>query len=648
MPLRSRTAAAEGRPSSSSGAASRVDKRIDFDKRKSRDDLYLMTSTLDNKQQQSFRSFHVPLRNRLPSPDISPTDRQPRNRDLVTVRTATPESLGELVDTSGNNIGMALGSPLHPPSAAAWQPPKWNPGSTTSIPSSTSSPAAQLEESSTKPKQRKWNLFRSKSKRNRAESSPFPNPEPTPAPPNSVAPSVPKSSARPSRGALMRSPSAAVSSSKHKPLVIRSQTEPLGPPQTTAPASHQKAPEPPSRAPPAIPVMEAQKQKPGPGQVAPKATAAHQPILNVDIPDITMERYSVMFGQVLKKRVSAASRHLQQDQVQTFQQSTTTNADNKPAEQPGGDRIRPRLPSDPTAPGLLARRNATLERLQVESNTSKLLAPPPKNTAASKSSPALYLFPPGVTKSGTPAPRSPRSRSNTSPALLPSPIRAEPEKQTGIKEAPRSQTFPMASHSPESRMRAGSVKHAKATLASRFQRQTPTPDSASSSATMEEKPSVIITEKLKPTIEEPEWEMVPPPVPLPDSMSASKKGSLSSVVSSEPSAVASPPEKTTEELAAEKALKEAVDKSITRQISVSREQRQLLGSFNAPSKRERKDKARKAAVGKISTGEHERLAETKTATPTIIHPEPQAESDLLRPGAVHVHRRSERIVLEGA
>jgi hypothetical protein len=45
-----------------------------------------------------------------------------------------------------------------------------------------------------------------------------------------------------------------------------------------------------------------------------------------------------------------------------------------------------------------------------------------------------------------------------------------------------------------------------------------------------------------------------------------------------------------------------------------------------------------------AVGENGRLAETKMATPTLVHPPETLDSHL----ALAQHRRSERVVLEGA
>ncbi|KAL2890160.1 hypothetical protein HOO65_020702 [Ceratocystis lukuohia] len=85
----------------SSSVTSLVRPKHDFNKRISRDDLYINTRT----GKTTFRSYHVPIRGRVPSPKESPRSESPA---VTLVRTQTPDSIGEVVDLP---IGMALGSP---------------------------------------------------------------------------------------------------------------------------------------------------------------------------------------------------------------------------------------------------------------------------------------------------------------------------------------------------------------------------------------------------------------------------------------------------------------------------------------------------------------------------------------------------------
>ncbi|KAL1898421.1 hypothetical protein Cpir12675_001886 [Ceratocystis pirilliformis] len=85
----------------SSSVTSLVRPKHDFNKRVSRDDLYINTRT----GKTTFRSYHVPIRGRVPSPKESPRSESPA---VTLVRTQTPDSIGEVVDLP---IGMALGSP---------------------------------------------------------------------------------------------------------------------------------------------------------------------------------------------------------------------------------------------------------------------------------------------------------------------------------------------------------------------------------------------------------------------------------------------------------------------------------------------------------------------------------------------------------
>ncbi|VUC23147.1 unnamed protein product [Clonostachys rosea] len=108
----------EFRPRSSSGT-NLGSRKHEYDKRKSRDDLYLMTMT---SQKQSFKPFHVPIRSTSPTHDSgSLVHRTPPAGPGVSSNSTSNRP----VHPGGQDpvaIGMALGSPAHPHSGHSLSP----------------------------------------------------------------------------------------------------------------------------------------------------------------------------------------------------------------------------------------------------------------------------------------------------------------------------------------------------------------------------------------------------------------------------------------------------------------------------------------------------------------------------------------------
>ena len=127
-----------------------------------------------------------------------------------------------------------------------------------------------------------------------------------------------------------------------------------------------------------------------------------------------------------------------------------------------------------------------------------------------------------------------------------------------------------------------------------------------------------------------------------DAGTSKKSSSLSSIESSEHITVVKPQpvEVKTE---TDTSMGDAVQASITRQISVSRDQRSMLGSIRG------RPQNRKGSVPvhieDIRMGHNERLVvESKKQMPTLVVPD-SAGSD--GPRSFHRHRKSERAVVEG-
>lgn len=664
----------DDRPSSSSGTRTVEFKRTDFDKRKSRDDLYLMTMTAE-KQQQKFKSFHTPNRNRFLSVDSGGSKEQqessqqhqqqqhhsrsqrpkfgvaPLQQHPPYVSEPSPGTDNEGSETAG--IGMALGSPAHPP-AGAWATTAWQPQlkansqqPTTSSPlGHSASPEAPWtpDEPSLKPKSRKWGLFsRSKSKkgRNPTESRDTNSPQPQQylqKPPPSQSrqqqptntshrsqTDSPADGARPSARRQGSADSQAESSTgskpRYKPIVIPYEI-PTPSPKGSAKI---KASLQPMRSPHAglAPVGGARSN------AAPAVS-----LLDVHIPDITMERYSIMFGQVLKRPPG--------QQAQDTAAATRQISRELPMRPPPSSSSS----SISSSSSLLARRQATLGRLKTiedemlhqEPEPHQLEAPRVRRASAStKQSPALYLFPPSSTPSGG-KPLSPRSRSFTSPAGMPLPTRPAPEPPVQRVEPSRAQTFPSIgknagltdntmSSSPQGRPRLAS-KFQRRDSQSDIKRVGPLVDSPNSMSMGESSPEFVRREPAR--------DIVTPPASSTGSRTSTpKKDSVSSITSENASF-----SKSVEDPTDDKTLRDAVQASITRQISVSREQRELLRPFRSHSRR----KVKPLGAGKIAIGENERIAETKKSTPTLVHPDPNAFS----PQSHNMYRKSSEVVFDAA
>lgn len=113
------------RPSTSAGPASSFAKRQDAEKRETKDDLHLFNPLAVHGRGTTFYNF--PLPGSLPTPASSPKESAASLRKQSLARPSTPESMeirpapatSSTMNVPGGEIGMALGSPSHAP--AAWQ-----------------------------------------------------------------------------------------------------------------------------------------------------------------------------------------------------------------------------------------------------------------------------------------------------------------------------------------------------------------------------------------------------------------------------------------------------------------------------------------------------------------------------------------------
>ncbi|TLS31218.1 hypothetical protein PpBr36_02953 [Pyricularia pennisetigena] len=612
-------------------------------RRISRDDSYLV-----GRQQSAWRpGFHIPNRGQL-TPDISSRGASPPIFAPPFRRRETPESLrsAEIPIGIGMPIGMAIGSPTQ---ASSHSPPNFSNSWRPQVPQVQEAvrpepeprlppqpepePPAPLKRTKTG-KRRLFGLFG----RKHVEESPMPSPSQSSSFSGLRSASSLQSQRSPTTP--MRSHTSAGSSAqKYKPLIARTNTEPMAPAPRSPrrkisnpiPIANSIDTEHPYQ-PHAFPEVSRQEisrsdisrpeilrpvNPPPPIPI----TNTGGPFLNVEIPDVKMERYSVMFSGLLNPQSSSS---------------------------------------------LLARRQATLDRLKsindciVKEEEERIR--PVQRAATSPQpiptkSPAFTLFPP------TPESRfessrslsSPRTRSNTSPATVSSPARQRFGTGSDADNAAlgRGQASHKTSHSagssrylhPSARDRPVHFGQGQSSLSL---------ESPTSPASDYERDQQMAVQQPKPTIVvEPRWQLETPP-----SSAATSSSTASSTRKRSPSSTSSVATNVTRPSVddeSDNALKAAVEISIARQISISRQQRQMLRPLQTSVVRDRngttvagtrpgRPMPSPAKVSPVKLGKNERLQETKSCTPTLIHP-PRRH---LSPEQLMMHRKSERVILEAA
>lgn len=363
-------------------------------------------------------------------------------------------------------------------------------------------------------------------------------------------------------------------------------------------------------------------------------------LLDVEIPSIKMERYSVMFGNLLDAKRDSALLNRRQAAVEKLNAiSDRVLAEQGVKEAPNGYGHARRTTSPQTI----------MESPIFPSSPAFAMFPTPP-----QSRPERFV---------APAPASPtaRMRSNTSPANLPSPM----QSTFGSDALPRGQAAaaPAAGPARAFPMTQRVVYFGPGQSSLILDSPTTSPDD-DDDAHLSPRPITQSQPPLKPNISEPQWQMITPPVSAaPSSTSSSSVGSSGAARKRSPSAASSvrtnitKPSLEIEE--PDSALKAAVEISIARQISVSRQQRNLLLPLHTGpnSARGTGAGAGAASVGSaspndggaasISTsparlGKNERLVESVASTPTLVEPPYTPDSQLLN------YRKSSRVVLEAA
>lgn len=642
--LASVTLAMPARPSTSGGPNAKASAFLGLtmrpaaDKRMSKDDLYLNGYTGSRK---AIQPYWKGARGGLPTPESSPEMYQYPVASppfMAPARLETPESLssGEI------QIGMALGSPSHPPPAtyASWQPQSIENRRPLTPPELYQPPVRRPK---TQKRKLFGNLFGS---RKNAEAT---KPDPEFNESNSMLSSTVMTTAVGAAGWVSGENTPVRSNTvadrkmpKYKPIVIRSNTAPaMDSPMVESSGSR------PGRAQGEYMQNDFLSPDPVPELSAPStstATSTSSPFLDIEIPSIKMERYSVMFGSVLNTGGTSNSSSLLARRQATLEKLKTIN-----------DRI--------------LQEEEEKERLQLQLQQRRRATSPQPTK-----SPAFTLFPPTPNRQGPGAsPLGPtrkmgesRIRSNTSPALLPSPSRPSfdlsqheqhprKEKKTVTIISPRTMEL---RHNPSS-----GPPSSRTPSYSPDQHQQPHNIPASEAQTFQFGPGVsglildspqstIVSSPppiadpapplLRPTIAEPEWQMMEAPV----SSSASSTTTITTNTtarrspSSSASSISTHVTRPSMDIDdSDTALKAAVEISIARQISISRQQRTLLlrpggrgEETNIPLPVQQTGRGRAVTVSrpgemaigpmkKMSLSRKEgRVVETKFGTPLVVAP----------------------------
>ncbi|KAK0735825.1 hypothetical protein B0T21DRAFT_289716 [Apiosordaria backusii] len=621
------------RPSTSSGPSSKsaAGTRPNFDKRQSKDDMALNGRVGMAPKGKGLQPYIIGIKGSGPlTPESSPGKMQalsPAPNFSVPSRVMTPESIlsGEIP------IGMALGSPsqVASPYDKSWNGSSQNIGYQAlveaNVQRSPSPPPVQKmpEPTMQRSKTQKRRLFGSLFGRKHAE--PAKTMEAAEANQSTVSITVtsPAEDNAPTRSKTVSGKKAP----KHRPIVIRSNTLK----ETSSQQDLRRTEE------------QLNSLQPLPGSSPARAPG----LLDFEIPDVRLERYSIMFSGVLN---------------------------------PNGT-------SPQSKSSLLERRQATLEKLKTinDQEEEERIRPRRATSPQPMKSPGFTLFPQAMssTNSLAPPPRK-LTRSNTSPALLPSPARAKfdikqegsPEQSGARKE--RKTVKIVSPRAMDEINRAAQVEKLReqqqaAEQAQRNQpRQPPTitmtTGSASNgfyfgpnnSALILDSPASFVTTSsladedydpkpatqativpLRPAVPEPQWQMISPPSSTTSSSASdnSSKQSVASSVTTRPSldtlrSLDQQP-KVPPVQEDDVALKAAVEISIARQISISRQQRNMLrplgqGATMSSSAKSGMIRGRSATGGGGATTAavagsqitvevvKRRVQETRLAVPTLV------------------------------
>ncbi|KAM6482544.1 hypothetical protein HDV62DRAFT_46121 [Trichoderma sp. SZMC 28011] len=635
---------------------------------------------------RAIRQYHIPYPREISSP-ASISKNTPTSSSL-----APPSIHGGDTPTT---IGMALGSPSHPPGSAE---APWN---QTQVLTTVTS-GGDASESNSNPNgmsrsmSKRWNPFsRTKSKRSKPADSPA-------------------------------SRAAGTDSGKSMDLGSRTNVSKIGGDRESdrkGSTARKDSAGSLSRHPvPEIPVLPRDtaaptREAPAPPQIQIEQPKQLQSLLSIEIPTIEMERYSIMFGNILQKQQQQYQYFLQQAQesqppkepqleaqteqpvklqevqeaqetqevqeVQEIQVPQRLEAPKRPAPSPKSQRSNskelekleepqesqqsqdslqsPQQPPQPSPrPSLPDRRQIKIERLNMPAAKSYRDRSLPieivrrGSSPLPESTPSDSLAVPSQAPAGNPPRGSSRRRSNTTPAAVvnfPTPamykVPAQQRKRTTSVSTPSNDEPPLpvdAETTPERRER----------LISKFHRKESPSEPSVPKVTdqLSESPASVSTQpqpqppQPRSILKKPSGPPPPPPTNrVAEPTAASQEAAAPPKHHQHQMSMASIRTDAGEE-EVEKALYEAVEISIARQISVSRQQRKMLVPLNRSTSRRAPGEPAPDAASNIKLDKNKRLVETRTAVPVLVHPASRANAPQGAGGGGY--RKSSRVVLEGA
>jgi len=283
------------RPSTSAGPASSFAKRRNAEKRETKDDLHFNPLGAHGK---GTTFYNFPLPGSLPTPATTPRSSPPPPRKSSSRRPSTPESI-EIAAVPVNmavpqtEIGMALGSPAHPP--VSWQQGPVDIDDESHSPDHMDGSADDFVNSPPmlKPKSSRWKLLGGLFGGGKKTPSAFYQLQPETTHQTVVEadpinyeepPSLSEKKPQKSRGRGRTNSER--KTSKSKPNLKRAETAPLDFDFQEAEARNVQ---------PATPEITLEG-----GPLVDNHQSSYKG-LDVDIPSVHMERYSVMFGSILQK-----------------------------------------------------------------------------------------------------------------------------------------------------------------------------------------------------------------------------------------------------------------------------------------------------------------------------------------------------------
>ncbi|KAM0743024.1 hypothetical protein ACQRIT_003201 [Beauveria bassiana] len=336
-------------------------------------------------------------------------------------------------------------------------------------------------------------------------------------------------------------------------------------------------------------------------------------MLDVEIPDISFERYSVMFESLIEKQQQSAS-------------------------------------------NLLARRQATLARIKANDDDIRREHFSQVQRSRRATSPAATpirtpIAEPSAEDSAHDIDIVPlRLRSNTFPTIASqSPRAPSPEDQTdspGVSLLSPDSQFSLAPDSEGRRLLHSKFhKPSVESIHSPYFRHATERETATALS-----PPPCFTRRLpdggsgSSNVATPVYTMMPPAKQIDIPCRSTSLRNTRKL----PAAASPKPKPNPKPASVEEALEDAAEVSIARQISISRGQRRFLEPLHERERRRARANQHIKAASQISLDDGKRIAETKTATPTVIHPDREQLGESSASPRQHMYRRSEQVTIEGA